>query len=389
MGASLALSACEVLSGLSAIENHAGSGDDARDSSDSERGPRDDSAIAVDTGSTASDDDNLPKGDAPPPPNASDDGPPPPDASKDALPGTDAPPDSSDLLDASPPRDGSQDSPACVVRGPPSNVPTVKITGGRFRMGETGVPNATPHQVDVDSFALDTDEVSVGRFLTFVDDFDCWHLRAPAAEAGRIGSVNGTGWNPEWSRLLPPNSKAFGEELLACGSDASTASTTHVGSDRALPVNCVTWYEAFAFCLWDGGRLPTEAEWEFAAAGGDKQKPYPSGYSPPTLNEATFAPWSGPTATGAHFTFEPFRVRDIAGNVAEWVLDPSGPYGADCSAAPCLWAPTTSLANRGARGGSWRDEANSLRTARRDAFVPTDRSDTLGLRCVRPWDGSE
>ena len=53
------------------------------------------------------------------------------------------------------------------------------------------------------------------------------------------------------------------------------------GANESLPINCITWYEAFAFCAWDGGFLPTEAEWNYAAAGGSEQRAYPWS-NPPT-----------------------------------------------------------------------------------------------------------
>ena len=53
------------------------------------------------------------------------------------------------------------------------------------------------------------------------------------------------------------------------------------GDNEQLPMNCVGFYEAFAFCLWDGGRLPTEAEWESVAAGGEENRLYPWGSTAP------------------------------------------------------------------------------------------------------------
>jgi hypothetical protein len=64
--------------------------------------------------------------------------------------------------------------------------------------------------------------------------------------------------------------------------------TDTVGPNENLPMNCVPWYKAFAFCVWDGGRLPTEAEWNYAATGGNEQRKYPWGSTAPDDALAVF-----------------------------------------------------------------------------------------------------
>src|SRR6201999_4137350 len=66
---------------------------------------------------------------------------------------------------------------------------------------------------------------------------------------------------------------------LTCDPTAST----WTGGDDSRPMNCVTWFESYAFCIWDGGFLPSEAEWEYASSGGKDYRLYPWGNTDPGL----------------------------------------------------------------------------------------------------------
>ena len=102
------------------------------------------------------------------------------------------------------------------------------------------------------------------------------------------------------------------------------------------PINCITWYEAYAFCIWDGGFLPSEAEWNYAASGGSEQRVYPwSSPSMPTTIDCAHANYSpmgmspcsttGPEDVGSDSPTGDGKwgQADLSGNVWEWTLDSS------------------------------------------------------------------
>lgn len=164
----------------------------------------------------------------------------------------------------------------------------------------------------VSPFLLDTFEVTAGRFRAYVEA-NKGNLRAaaPAPGAGAHPRIPNSGWRAEWNNILPASTadvdKMLGaDDVVGCqvGTNlddygaltwwtpaidakikASNKDTTVLAENTkdALDrkgLNCVPWYVLFAFCVWDGGRLPTDAEWGFALAGGDEQRPFPWGTVP-------------------------------------------------------------------------------------------------------------
>lgn len=150
-----------------------------------------------------------------------------------------------------------------------------------------------------------------------------------------------------------------------------------------LPAVCVTWFQARLFCAVAGKRLPTEAEWERAAAGTTRRR-YPWGDAPPTCGRAHFDGCGDHTRPvgGRPLGATPEGVHDLAGNVAEWVHDW---YAEDTYWRPFRSDPTGPDRGivRAVRGGSFYDSPSLLRASYRYGLNPGSAFSTVGFRCAR------
>lgn len=301
--------------------------------------------------------------------------------------------------DAGPPLEGTP--PSCragLVCGADavSCCESLRVPAGEFILGLQDPAANTASQAQLSEFYLDRFEVTVGRFREFVAAYDEWLGSGnPVVGAGPHAAIAGAGWQEAWSSALPVNSALLEQGLLQC--DNASRSTWAPGTPEATPMNCVSWYEAFAFCAWDGGRLPTLAEWEYAATGGDERRPYPWGLEPaPSTALALFGcelfeddpascPLSALSPVGSHaLGAGRWGQEDLAGSISEWVLDALGAYPPECT--DCVVLPGTGdapVSVRMLRGGSWLQPADELGIAQREPFLPELRGALLGFRCAR------
>ena len=152
-------------------------------------------------------------------------------------------------------------------------------------------------------------------------------------------------------------------------------------SDGNLPVCGVSWSDAKDYCSATGGRLPTEAEWEYAARGGSSQPFYGA------ISEIAW--YAGNSRNGPHVVGKKrpnaFGLYDMLGNVSEWVLDRYfNKYSYDSAATgPEVEQPLASNALAVARGGFWQSDAAALRVSHRLAQFKEGDDIPIGFRCAR------
>jgi formylglycine-generating enzyme required for sulfatase activity len=275
------------------------------------------------------------------------------------------------------------------------------VTGGTFNRDDDA-----SYPAKITSFRLDKYEVTVGRFRKFVAAVVAGWL--PAAGSGKHTYLNGgngladsaaagyePGWDTTWNASLPPSKATWdSSSYLACDSAYATWTPSSAGNED-LPINCINWYQSAAFCIWDRGFVPSQAEWDYAEAGGSEQRLYPWGSAVPSGNAtlAVFGCYYHASGNCVGFTnLAPvgslpagnglYGQADLAGNVAEWNLDwdtPNAVSNAECN--DCAYLQSASA--RVGRGGSFFFYASLLPSTFHDSVPPAARSFDLGLRCGR------
>ena len=245
----------------------------------------------------------------------------------------------------------------------------VRVAGGTFLMGSpagVGESDEHPqHPVTLTGYCMDRTEVTVGAYRKCVASGKC----KAAAQPGMEGLCNAAR-----------------------------------GDRQDHPVNCVDWSEANAYCMWAGKRLPSEAQWEYAARGSDGRT-YPWGNEAPSakrlnacgsecrlLGKRLGKEWTvlyeesdgwDTTAPVGRFPAgaSAFGAMDMAGNVLEWTGDWYGAYEVGASTNPTGAKEGTF---RVSRGGGWVNvDASRVRAAFRLRGEPAVRGVILGFRCAR------
>lgn len=278
----------------------------------------------------------------------------------------------------------------------------IRIEGGSFLMGtdsEQGFPadgEGPVREVEVDSFYMDRTSVTNAQFRAFVKD------------TGYTTEAEQFGWSFVFFQFVPeklrkqnppsPQDTPWWRGIEGAYWQRPEGPGSGIADRLDHPVTHISWNDAVAYCRWAGKRLPTEAEWEYAARGGLQQQTYPWGNELVPDGEHRCNIWQGNfpehnteadgyAGTAPVDAFEPngYGLYNMAGNVWEWCHDwfnatypmlrirdnPKGPGSGDAKVI---------------RGGSYlchHSYCNRYRVAARTANTPDSSTGNLGFRCVR------
>jgi len=181
------------------------------------------------------------------------------------------------------------------------------------------------------------------------------------------------------------NNRQYNECVAARVCDPSLYADDKIFSRPNFPVVGVTWFDAKRFCEWKNGRLPTEAEWEYAARGKDLRKwTWRGAFKVEAANARGSRDGFEHTAPVESFVnyASPFGALNMSGNVSEWVADFYDPtYYRTSTELTSPKGPKRGR-DRTIRGGSFNDLAFSVRVTVRRPKRPTDVSNSIGFRCA-------
>lgn len=273
------------------------------------------------------------------------------------------------------------------IAGSSEAISMAPVQGGEFSMGsDTGAAEEAPaHLVEVGDFWMGAYEVTWDQYQLFAD------------------------------RNIDKTMDTTRGNEVSIEVDAVAAATTpyvdmsHGMGRKGFPVVNITEYAALMFCKWLSAktgrfyRLPTEAEWEYAARAGSKTAYY---FGDDTTQLATYAWYRGNSQKKYQKVGQKkpnaYGLYDMHGNVAEWTMDQYDPTTYEGMAGKVTrdpWVRPTELYPRSVRGGSWQDEALDLRVSARqgskaswkriDPQIPKSRwwftnAPHVGFRIVRP-----
>ena len=225
----------------------------------------------------------------------------------------------------------------------------VSLDGGRFLMGSsTGAENEQPkHTVILSPFSIDVHEVTNQEYQECVSKGGCSQAHYSDGKCYI--------WSSEGLKKTTPPS--FFKE-------------------NQRPVVCISWQQATAYCRWKGKKLPTEAQWEYAATGGTKR------YNISSVSHSTARYQSGSTAPVEQFPAGYNQLYDMCGNAWEWTRDRYEEQYYHYSPTKNPQGPVVGRF-RTIRGGGWYSSLKQLSSRNRHWFAPEVGEVSIGFRCVK------
>jgi formylglycine-generating enzyme required for sulfatase activity len=287
----------------------------------------------------------------------------------------------------------------------------VWLEGGKFTMGSIdGDDDERPiHDVKINGFWIDRTEVTNEQFTRFV--MATGYVTEAEKPTQNRPTPGAFVFSPPVELTDPKNEMQWWKFVPGANWHQPEGPGSSIKGREQFPVVEVTYLDAIAYCTWSGKRLPTEAEWEFAARGGLDRQRYPWGNEIAPGGKWMMNVWQGPfprqdvgedglrgPAPVGSFPPNGYGLCDMTGNVAEWCHDwylpdyyketsrgkdsrdnPPGPLQSYDPAEPGVW-------KRVIRGGSWltsESVSHADRTSSRGKLSPDVPLSSVGFRCVK------